>query len=69
MLVSLAFDIRDPLERLQAIEEVEQLRRRWPRAKAVIPTDFPPFGAPWLMTAWHPVRPSKVPDCCRRSPT
>jgi diacylglycerol O-acyltransferase / wax synthase len=51
MLVSLATDIGDPLERLKAINASSSSSKDVAGGlKAVIPTDFPSFGAPWLMT-------------------
>jgi len=51
MLVSLATDIADPLERLKAINQSSSSSKEITGSlKAVIPTDFPSFGAPWLMT-------------------
>ena len=51
MVVNLHTDIADPVERLRAIHasstEAKQLTGSM---KAVIPMDFPSFGAPWLMT-------------------
>jgi WS/DGAT/MGAT family acyltransferase len=51
MLVGLATDIKDPLERLKAINESSNTSKELSgNLKAAIPTDFPSFGAPWLMT-------------------
>lgn len=51
MVVSLATDIADPLERLKTInaasKEAKELTGSF---KAAIPTDFPSFGAPWIMS-------------------
>jgi tRNA-binding EMAP/Myf-like protein len=49
-LVNLATHIADPLRRLRAIRDaagaVKSVARR---AKAIIPTDFPSIGVPWLI--------------------
>ena len=51
MLVSLATDVADPLERLKAINQSSSSSKEITGSlKAVIPTDYPSFGAPWLMT-------------------
>jgi hypothetical protein len=51
MLVSLATDISDPLERLKAIHASSTSSKEITGSlKAVIPTDYPSFGAPWLMS-------------------
>ena len=52
MLVSLATDIADPLERLKAINQSSSSSSKeiTGSLKAVIPTDYPSFGAPWLMS-------------------
>ena len=51
MLVSLATDIADPLERLKAINQSSSSSKEITGSlKAVIPTDYPSFGAPWLMS-------------------
>jgi WS/DGAT/MGAT family acyltransferase len=51
MLVSLATDIADPLERLRAINQSSASSKEITGSlKAVIPTDYPSFGAPWLMS-------------------
>lgn len=51
MVVSLATDIADPIERLRTInassKEAKELTGSF---KAAIPTDFPSFGAPWIMS-------------------
>jgi diacylglycerol O-acyltransferase len=50
MLVSLATDIADPLERLKTIIESSKAAKNLSGSlKAAIPTDFPSFGAPWIM--------------------
>jgi len=51
MLVSLATDIKDPLERLQAINASANLGKKFQGSvKGVIPTDFPSLGVPLLMS-------------------
>jgi WS/DGAT/MGAT family acyltransferase len=51
MLVSLATDIADPLERIKAINQSSSSSKEITgKMKAVIPTDYPSFGAPWLMS-------------------
>jgi diacylglycerol O-acyltransferase len=51
MLVSLATDIADPLERLRAINQSSVSSKEISGSlKAVIPTDYPSFGAPWLIS-------------------
>jgi diacylglycerol O-acyltransferase / wax synthase len=51
MLASLATDLKDPLERLKAIHASTASSKELTGAfKAAIPTDFPSFGAPWIMT-------------------
>ncbi len=51
ILVSLATDLKDPLERLQIIHQSASSSKELSGSlKAAIPTDFPSFGAPWLMT-------------------
>jgi len=51
MLVSLATDVADPLERLKAINQSSSSSKEITGSlKAVVPTDYPSFGAPWLMT-------------------
>src|SRR6202521_3145189 len=51
MLVSLATDIADPLERIRAINQSSVSSKEITGSlKAVIPTDYPSFGAPWLMS-------------------
>jgi diacylglycerol O-acyltransferase / wax synthase len=51
ILVSLATDIKDPLERLRAIHaSAASGKQVTGQVKGAIPMDFPSFGAPWLMT-------------------
>ena len=51
MLVSLATDIKDPLERLQAINASANVGKKFQGSvKGVIPTDFPSLGVPLLMS-------------------
>jgi diacylglycerol O-acyltransferase / wax synthase len=48
---TLATDVADPVERLQVIRaESEKNKAMLGRVKTAIPTDFPLFGAPWLMS-------------------
>lgn len=51
MTVTLATDIRDPVERLQAIHKAADANKAtMGRVKTAIPTDFPLLGAPWLIS-------------------
>ncbi|MDA7419114.1 wax ester/triacylglycerol synthase family O-acyltransferase [Xenophilus arseniciresistens] len=51
MLVSLATDIKDPLERLKAINKSSTASKDTVnKFRAVMFDDFPMFGAPWLMS-------------------
>lgn len=51
MLASLATDLKDPIERLRAINASTSASKELTgNLKAAIPTDFPSFGAPWIMT-------------------
>ena len=51
ILVSLASDIKDPVQRLKAINVSSMAAKStMNRFKAVILDDFPMFGAPWLMS-------------------
>jgi len=49
-VMTLATDIEDPIERLKVINESSaKAKTLMGNFKAAIPTDFPSFGAPWLM--------------------
>ena len=49
-LVNLATDIADPVQRLRAIRDASgAIKSVAGRAKSLIPTDTPSFGAPWLL--------------------
>lgn len=51
MRISLASDIADPLARLKAIHEASSAAKALTsHMKAVLPTDFPSLGAPWLIS-------------------
>jgi diacylglycerol O-acyltransferase len=51
MFVGLASDIKDPLKRLATIRtNAIAAKEVNSQIKTAIPTDFPSFGAPWLMT-------------------
>jgi diacylglycerol O-acyltransferase len=51
ILVSLATDITDPIERLRTINASSKAAKELTGSfKAAIPTDFPSFGAPWIMS-------------------
>jgi WS/DGAT/MGAT family acyltransferase len=50
MLVSLASDVADPLQRLQRIHDSSvDSKALTGQLKAAIPMDYPSFGAPWLI--------------------
>lgn len=50
-VMTLATDVGDPTERLQAIHASSSAAKTlMGNFKAAIPTDFPSFGAPWLMS-------------------
>ncbi|MBU3004594.1 WS/DGAT/MGAT family O-acyltransferase [Paraglaciecola arctica] len=50
--MSLATNIEDPLERLQAIKaSSNHTKSLMSDVKAIMPTDFPSIGAPWLMSS------------------
>jgi WS/DGAT/MGAT family acyltransferase len=50
--MSLATTIKDPLERLQAINASSTYTKTMMSdVKAIIPTDFPSIGAPWLVSS------------------
>jgi WS/DGAT/MGAT family acyltransferase len=51
MMVGLATDIADPIERLKTINASSTAAKELTGSfKAAIPTDFPSFGAPWIMS-------------------
>jgi WS/DGAT/MGAT family acyltransferase len=51
ILVGLATEISDPVERLKAINASATAGKKVSgEVKGAIPTDFPSFGAPWLMS-------------------
>lgn len=51
ILVSLATDVKDPIERLKVINaSSNSSKSTMKKFKAVILDDFPMFGAPWLMS-------------------
>ncbi len=51
VIMSLATDIKDPLERLRKINESStSSKAMMGRVRAAIPTDFPMLAAPWLMS-------------------
>jgi diacylglycerol O-acyltransferase len=50
--MSLATNIKDPLERLQAINvSSTHTKTLMSDVKAIMPTDFPSIGAPWLVSS------------------
>ncbi len=50
MRISLASNVKDPLERLQAIRTASAAAKAMTASvKSVLPTDFPSLGAPWLL--------------------
>lgn len=49
MLLSLASDIADPLERLAAIHAGSSSAKQQIGTLRSLPTDFPSFGAPWML--------------------
>jgi WS/DGAT/MGAT family acyltransferase len=50
--MSLATTIKDPLERLKAIKaSSSNAKTMMSDVKAILPTDFPSIGAPWLMSS------------------
>ena len=50
-VMTLATDIKDPIERLKVIHESSAAAKTlMGNFKAAIPTDFPSFGAPWLIS-------------------
>ena len=51
MRISLASNIKDPLERLQAIRAASTSAKAMTASvKTALPTDFPSLGAPWLLS-------------------
>ena len=51
ILVSLATDVADPVDRMKSINASSSAAKELSGSmKAAIPTDFPSFGAPWIMT-------------------
>ena len=51
LTMTLATDIADPVERLRVINAASDANKAMMgRVKGAIPTDFPLFGAPWLMS-------------------
>ncbi|CAN5839431.1 wax ester/triacylglycerol synthase family O-acyltransferase [soil metagenome] len=51
IITNLATDVADPAERLRKINESSSASKaNMGRIKAAIPTDFPMFAAPWLMS-------------------
>ena len=53
MMVSLATDIDDPVDRLMAINASSSVGKKFTGTiKAAIPTDFPSLGVPWLMSGF-----------------
>src|SRR6185436_10848296 len=51
IMVGLATDVADPIERLKAINTSSKAAKELSGSfKAAIPTDFPSFGAPWIMS-------------------
>ena len=51
MTVGLATDLADPLARLRAIHDAAiEAKEYTGNVKAAIPSDFPSFGAPWLIS-------------------
>ena len=52
MLLSLCSDIDDPAARMHAIVKASaQMKKTMSNVKAIMPTDFPSLGVPWLMSA------------------
>jgi WS/DGAT/MGAT family acyltransferase len=50
-LMTLATDIDDPIERLHAIHQGSRVSKDlFDQMRNVMPTDFPSFGAPWIMS-------------------
>jgi len=51
MLVSLATDVDDPIERLRAVRvSSDEFKNFLSRIKGAISTDFPLMGSPWIMS-------------------
>jgi diacylglycerol O-acyltransferase len=52
MLLSLCSDIDDPALRMRAIVKASaRMKKTMSNVKAIMPTDFPSLGVPWLMSA------------------
>lgn len=52
MLLSLCSDIDDPQARMRAIVKASaRMKKTMSNVKAIMPTDFPSLGVPWLMSA------------------
>ena len=52
MLLSLCSDIAEPQERVRAIvKATAKMKKTVSNVKAIMPTDFPSLGVPWMMSA------------------
>ena len=52
MMLSLCSDIEDPQERMRAIvKATTKMKTTVSKVKAIMPTDFPSLGVPWMMSA------------------